>query len=592
MRPNQNNGTVIDHDRRGVRLSASARAAVCLAAGLLGLLILGATPSAAAPTTIGQLAPSPASATVGCPAGQSWDVLEPTVPSGSKYVVPKGDGAITSWSTRANSNSGQMLQLNVYRLVSGTTYEVVGHDGPHALTANKVNTFKTDLPVQPGDVIGLGSPSPSHETACAFKVASGSDLELEENILDYDSGTFTSYSGYRDNVTAVVGPAHTAIRKAGVYYSWVTTTNSTFTGSGLGLANLNGTGGGTLNEGGHTAAETIDAATGKVYWANYPSVFVTSCSSGPGGNQIKFANLNGSGVRVLKTTGATVDGPDGVAVDPAHGRIYWANELANKISYANLNGTGGKNLNTGTATVDCPAGITVDPALGKVFWANPVANKISFANLNGSGGGDLSTGSASVDAPVGVAIDPSNGKIYWANAFNSTISYANLNGSGAGNLSTGSANVDGPYGVAIDPTAGRIYWANNGSTSNTNAISWASLSGSGGGNLATPGAPATQAKFPVLLKSPSGAGAPHVASKAGGILACSPGSWALDLVAALLYRAPQTFSYRWTLNGKAIHGATKPLLHAKSAGKYVCRVTAKNYAGTATQASKPHKVSG
>ncbi len=561
-------------------------------ASLVVLLIAGASPAIAKPTTIGQLAPSPVSTTVGCPAGQSWDVLQPMVSSGRKYVVPAGEGALTSWSTRANSNSGQSLQLNVYRHVSGATYQVVGHSGPFALTPSKVNTFHTDLPVTPGDVIGLGSPSPSKETACAFHVPTGGDYELQQNLSDYQYGTFTSYAHYRDNVTAVVGPAHTAIHN-GLYWSWLVSSGATLTNAGLGLTNLNGTGGGTINTGGHPAGEGVDAVTGKIYWANYPHGFMP-CGTGTGGNQILFSNLNGTHRGVLKTTGATVDGPAGVVVDHALGKVFWANELGGtgSISWARLNGTGGGNLNTTGATVDCPSGITVDPATHRVYWANAFGNSISYANLNGTGGGPVNTGSATVSQPIGVAIDPVTNQIFWANNSADVISYANLNGSGGGDLSPAGPTTDGVWGVTIDPVAGRVYWANNGATSTTDAISWASVNGSSGGDLTVRGAPASQAKFPILFKAPRGAGAPHVtgASKTGSTLSCSRGSWAADIVAALLYQAPQTFSYRWTRNGAPVAGATKPALVAKTAGSYVCFVTARNYSGAAVQKSAPHVV--
>lgn len=56
----------------------------------------------------------------------------------------------------------------------------------------------------------------------------------------------------------------------------------------------------------------------------------------------------------MTTTGATVSTPNGVAVDPAAGRIYWANAAGNKISSAGLGGGGGFDLPTLTATVDNP----------------------------------------------------------------------------------------------------------------------------------------------------------------------------------------------------------------------------------------------
>jgi hypothetical protein len=55
---------------------------------------------------------------------------------------------------------------------------------------------------------------------------------------------------------------------------------------------------------------------------------------------------------------------------------------------------------TGVATVNTPTGVAVDPALGRIYWANFLANKLSFANLNGSGGGDLTTSGVTPNHPT------------------------------------------------------------------------------------------------------------------------------------------------------------------------------------------------
>ena len=69
------------------------------------------------------------------------------------------------------------------------------------------------------------------------------------------------------------------------------------------------------------------------------------------GSTISYANLDGSGGDDLDTTGATVSGPYGVAIDPAAGRIYWANGDQHTISYAKLDGSGGGgDLNISGAT--------------------------------------------------------------------------------------------------------------------------------------------------------------------------------------------------------------------------------------------------
>jgi hypothetical protein len=349
----------------------------------------------------------------------------------------------------------------------------------------------------------------------------------------------------------------------------------------ISFANLDGSGGGNLAIAGATANNiigvAIDAAAGRVYWANDSA------------NKISFANLDGSGGGDLPTTGATVNEPFGVAIDPAAGRIYWANSGNATISYANLNGTGGGNIPTTGATIELPTGVAIDPANGKIYWDNfhNPGGSISFANLNGTGGGgNLTTTGATVEGPEGLAIDPVAERIYWGNYHSTSIGFANLNGTGGGNLTTTGATVESPSGIAIDPLAGRIYWAN--STNPGGGISYANLNGTGGGgNLNTGLATVSDPAFPSLLEAPSGEGAPTIrgASMTGVALTCSQGSWASDVVSEFFYRAPQTYSYSWQLNGAEIAGAAGQTFTPTLPGTYTCRVTAANHAGSSTQTS-------
>jgi DNA-binding beta-propeller fold protein YncE len=358
---------------------------------------------------------------------------------------------------------------------------------------------------------------------------------------------------------------------------------STPSGNTISFASLSGSGGADLSTSGATVNNpqgvAVDAAAGRIYWANV------------GANKISFANLDGSGGGDLVTTGASMNMPVGVAIDPGAGRIYWANSGAGgKISFANLDGTGGGDVFTGVATVSQPAGVAVDPAAGRIYWANTGGNKISFAKLNGSGGGDLFTGVAIVNLPEGVAVDPAGGRIFWANAGSNQISFAYLNGSGGGDLLTAGATVNVPVGVAIDVAAGRIYWANY----TGNKISFANLSGGGGGDLTTTGATQSHFVFPLLLQVPSGAGVPVVSGNAvvGSTLSCSQGTWGPDLLSSLDYRAPQSFAYSWSENGTPIAGATSSSITAGSPGSYVCQVTASNHAGPTAQSSAAFTVPG
>ena len=59
---------------------------------------------------------------------------------------------------------------------------------------------------------------------------------------------------------------------------------------------------------------------------------------------------------------------------------------------------------------------------------------------------------------------------------------------------------------------------------------------------------------------------------------------------ALLYRAPQSLSYQWTLDGDDIAGKTSETTTASTPGDYRCVVTAHNAAGGTSQTSDPHTV--
>ncbi len=157
----------------------------------------------------------------------------------------------------------------------------------------------------------------------------------------------------------------------------------------ISYASLDGSDSGDLNTSGATLDQpfgvALDRAAGRIYWGNY------------NGDTISYANLDGSGGGDLDTSGATVDGPTGVAIDPATNRIYWANVLyfgsgqfdgiPGTISYANLDGSGGGDLDTSGATVLGVRGVALDPAENRIYWANAPEGTIAFANLDGTGGG-------------------------------------------------------------------------------------------------------------------------------------------------------------------------------------------------------------
>ncbi len=181
-----------------------------MAACIAALSPAASASPAAASVTIGQLAPGAPAAL--CSA-DPFDRFQLTVTSGDSYVVPATGGitawTLRSWSHNAAANLNQMVTLKVFRKVADpATYRVVGHDGPRPLNPSTVNTFSTNLPAQPGDVIGSNFAGSSGMNACVFSAAPG-DLYLSRtgNLADGDEGDFFAFAN-RVNLSAVVAPSN------------------------------------------------------------------------------------------------------------------------------------------------------------------------------------------------------------------------------------------------------------------------------------------------------------------------------------------------------------------------------------------------
>ncbi len=100
-----------------------------------------------------------------------------------------------------------MLAMKAYRALGGATYMVVGHDGPHPLAENTLNTF-------PASVRGEGRrrprtqhPHPPVNPGCVFAVPGESYLFRSGNLADGAQGDFTPFDRRLD-VSAVVTPTN------------------------------------------------------------------------------------------------------------------------------------------------------------------------------------------------------------------------------------------------------------------------------------------------------------------------------------------------------------------------------------------------
>jgi hypothetical protein len=85
--------------------------------------------------------------------------LQTAVSSGNSYTV-SGPGAITSWSFHNGIDALPGLRLKVARPQPGGGYVFVGEAPAGTQNLHALNTFPANIPVQPGDIIGIfvGSP--------------------------------------------------------------------------------------------------------------------------------------------------------------------------------------------------------------------------------------------------------------------------------------------------------------------------------------------------------------------------------------------------------------------------------------------------
>lgn len=154
-------------------------------------------------------------------------------------------------------------------------------------------------------------------------------------------------------------------------------------------ARLDGSAGGLVDLGGSKAEAyrlSLDPVAKRLYWFDEAVDGIVSVST------------SGGSVTPLNTAGATPEtSASGVAVEPGLGKVFWLNEAIDGVSWANLNGTGGGDFPVGEPAFDGPYGLAVDAAAGRVYWANYGAgedrtNALGFLNLGG--------GSAPIDVPT------------------------------------------------------------------------------------------------------------------------------------------------------------------------------------------------
>lgn len=258
----------------------------------------------------------------------------------------------------------------------------------------------------------------------------------------------------------------------------------TSTGTGVILrANLDGTGvenlgnlNGTLNL---PQGIALDTAHGKLYVANL------------GSGTISRANLDGTGGEDLGNLNGTLNGPVGIALDVSQGKMYIVNNGSDAVSRANLDGTGGEDLGDLGGTLLGPWYIALDLVERRMYVTNSggdcIRGHISRANLDGTGGEDLGNLNNTVCCPAGIALDLIRRKLYVGNPNTpieaplpgGTVCVSNLDGTGGEDLGDLGGTLDGASGIALDAATGRLYVADWGD----NTLCRANLDGTGGEDL-------------------------------------------------------------------------------------------------------------
>src|SRR5437588_2264825 len=225
-------------------------------------------------------------------------------------------------------------------------------------------------------------------------------------------------------------------------------------------------------------------ASAKVYFTAFP---------GEGGTAIERAGFDGGQMEVLQSEPTGFE--DGLALDPAAGRMYWTDTNASLIRRANLSGSEAEILIDDLGWE--PLGIALDIGGGKVYWDD--RQGVKRANLDGSeqellvkavttgeialdlgarrmywvAGGAIRSAPMEAGATVsdivtnqggtfGLALDERLGRLFWLLLNEKKklllVRSANLDGSEANTIvERGGEGLEG--GLAIDPAAGQLYWA-------------------------------------------------------------------------------------------------------------------------------------
>jgi DNA-binding beta-propeller fold protein YncE len=190
----------------------------------------------------------------------------------------------------------------------------------------------------------------------------------------------------------------------------------------------------------------VDAAGGKVYWADNETDSITR------------ANLDGSSPEVVYRSSDPYSNPNGIAIDHDAGKLFWTE--SNVVKCAGLEGSSPAVL----YTASFPTGVSV--ASGKVFFTDNMTGSMSRGDYAGDAPTVFTLSTDAFSNPSAVAIA---GDVFWAEA--GGVYRMAQDGSARVQLATPAF----PGGVAIEPASHRIYYTDN----IDDTVSYVSADGSG-----------------------------------------------------------------------------------------------------------------
>jgi DNA-binding beta-propeller fold protein YncE len=265
-------------------------------------------------------------------------------------------------------------------------------------------------------------------------------------------------------------------------------------GAGAGAQGGSANGGAGAGAQGGSANGAVDAALDS---DGVPRLFYLDLLGG----RVFSAAPDVSDVRVLVSSLTTA--PDGIAVDPIAGQVYWTNMGAAEVNDGSLQrvAVDGSNITTivppgGTFT---PKQLKLDGASGKLYWSDREGMRVMRSNADGSQIETLITvaegDTARLDASnwcVGIAVDPDGGHVYWTqkgpdDGYMGTIKRAELE-IPAGQDSRTRSDIEvlfqalpEPIDLDLDLERRQIYWTDRGD----NTVNRAAMDMPSGASAAT-----------------------------------------------------------------------------------------------------------